>query len=116
MAEMRATSKLGMRIPIGVRAYATSPIPVSHRTPGISSVECAMPDEGGNHESIKRASAASSARCLMREAIRGTLRHSEALRGIPRHSEAIVRLRVAIRGTQSTPPAEWSSSVQFATR
>ena len=60
MAEMRATAKLGMRIPIGVRAYATSPIPVSHRTPGISSVECAMPDEGGNQ------------------------RHFEALRGTPR--------------------------------
>jgi hypothetical protein len=128
MAEMRATAKLGMRIPIGVRAYATSPIPVSHRTPGISSVECAMPDEGGNHESIKRASAASSARCLMRhsealrsiprhsEAFRGHQRQSEALRGTQRHSEAIVRLRVAIRGTQSTPPAELSASVQFATR
>ena len=80
MAEMRTTAKLGMRVdPIGMRAYATSPTPVSHRTPGISSVECAMPDEEGDQRRS--------------EAIIGTQRHSEALRGTQRHSEAL-------RGTQ----------------
>ena len=80
MAEMRTTAKLGMRVdPIGMRAYATSPTPVSHRTPGISSVECAMPDEEGDQRRS--------------EAIIGTQRHSEALRGTQRHSDAL-------RGTQ----------------
>ena len=71
-----------------------------------------MPDEGGNqrHSEALRGTQTHS------EALRGHQGPSEALRGTQRHSEAIVRLRVAIRGTQSTPPAELSASVQFATR